>query len=490
MSAMKKIILGLLLAGTGLCPIAQSQTQENPPKEKLPFVVDYSRFRYSDSLLYIEFSASLERDKLSYIKDGDKYKGEFVVTAELIAQDSVVGRKAWKNVNAVDSLAEIAAGQRIYCMNNFVIPHRPHRIRLKIADVQNPAGASLVEWPVHLRRFHPDSLQISDVQIASLVERDTAQSVYTKNGFRVIPNPTALYGIGLPILYSYLEIYNLAPATSENGAKYQIEYKVLNSDGAVAKTFGVKERKKPGTSAVEVNNANVVTLISGTYFLQAEITDMETGATTKASHKFFVYREADYAEGGLKFQKKEEMQGTGSAGLDAMKYDGMNEKEITQEFEYARYIAEKQERDTYKKLNLNGKRNYIKEFWARRDQTPGTPENEYKRDYLSRVQYANQSLRGTFREGWRTDRGRVILIYGRADEIERFPFNNQNRSYEIWHYYQVQGGVDFIFVDKREMGDYELVHSTARGELYDAEWTRWIDPNASDSSTSSGSTTY
>ena len=104
------------------------------------------------------------------------------------------------------------------------------------------------------------------------------------------------------------------------------------------------------------------------------------------------------------------------------------------------------------------------------------------------MQHANQQYKGNFREGWRTDRGRVLLIYGRPDEIERFPFSNQNRSYEVWHFYQVQGGVDFIFVDKREMGDYELVHSTARGELYDPEWTRWIDPNSSGSDT--GSYTY
>ena len=102
------------------------------------------------------------------------------------------------------------------------------------------------------------------------------------------------------------------------------------------------------------------------------------------------------------------------------------------------------------------------------------------------MEYANQAFRGTFREGWRTDRGRVMLVYGKPDEVERFPFSSDNKAYEVWHYFSLQGGIDFIFVDRRDMGDYELVHSTARGELYDPDWVRWIDPSGG----SSYNTTY
>ncbi len=466
----------------------QAQSDSANANERLRFAVDCSRYRYSDSLMFVEFAASLDRSQLKYVADKAKFKGEFLVTADLLEQDSVINRKMWKNVNQVDSLAELGEGQRLFCLNSFVVPLKPHKIRLTLQDPHNPASASALEWPVKPRTFGPDSLLLSDIQISSNIERDTVQSAFSKNGFRVTPNPTGLYGIGVPILYTYMEVYNLAPARTEAGGKYRIEYRVLNSDGKLVKNMGVRERKKPGSSAVEVNAANVVTLLSGAYLLEVEVTDLETNKAAKANHKFFVYRQEDYAEGGEKFQKKEDVQNVGSAGTDAERYNNMTEKEINQEFEYVRYIATKEERDTYKKLNLDGKRNYIKEFWSRRDQTPGTPENEYKRGYLNRVEYANQHYRGTFRDGWRTDRGRVLLIYGHPDEPERFPFSNQNRSYEIWHYYQVQGGVDFVFVDKREMSDYELVHSTARGELYDTEWTRWIDPNRDASSTST--TTY
>ena len=85
--------------------------------------------------------------------------------------------------------------------------------------------------------------------------------------------------------------------------------------------------------------------------------------------------------------------------------------------------------------------------------------------------------RGTFVDGWKTDRGRILLVYSKPDEIERFPSSSDSREYHIWHYYSLQGGIYFIFADKRNMGDLELVHSNARGELYDPDWRRWITPD-------------
>ncbi|RLD14257.1 hypothetical protein DRI50_05700, partial [candidate division KSB1 bacterium] len=265
--------------------------------------------------------------------------------------------------------------------------------------------------------------------------------------------------------------------TGDSAGNYKISYKVLDADGNEAKTFPDQVRKKPGTSSVAINNLNVVTLVSGAYTLVVSVTDMDSKQTTEMSHKFFVYREADFADGGAAFQKVKVNQSQGSPGLDASRYDSMMEKELDLEFAYTGYIAQREERKTWKKLNLEGKREYIKEFWARRDPTPGTPANEFKSDYLGRVHLANTMYRGTFVDGWKTDRGRVLLVYGKPDEIERSPAGSDSKEYHVWHYYSIQGGIYFVFADKRNLGDLELVHSTARGELYDQDWKRWIRPD-------------
>jgi len=478
---MKKLIAFKWGAALMLVVILSSQINAQdqlPEKPRFQFNVDYNRFRYSDSLTYLEYSASLLRSILLYQPENDKYKGEFIVDARIFAKDSLVASKQWKNINQVDSLAEINDHQRLFVVNHFLLADGEYTMAVRIEDGHDAQANAEYKFPVQIRAYDGQELAISDLQLSTSIERDTSTSTLTKNGYRIIPNPTGLYGLNLPILYLYSEIYNFTPASSDSGARYQVVYKIYTADGQIVKQTDPKLRNKPGDSAVEVSGINVVSLISGAYRVELAVKDMETGAETNSWRKFFVYREADYAEGGAVFKRQEEMKGAGSPGTDADRYAVLSEKELDREFEYTRYINAKEQRDTYKKLNLEGKRKYIKEFWAEWDQTPGTPENEFKQDYLGRVEMANISYRGSFKEGWRTDRGRILLVYGRPDEIERFPFSNENRTYEVWHYFSQQGGIEFYFVDKRETGELELVHSTARGELYDTEWQRWIDPNS------------
>ncbi|MBN2413835.1 GWxTD domain-containing protein [candidate division KSB1 bacterium] len=444
---------------------------------KFNFSVDWNRFRYNDSLTYFEFTATLYRTLLKYVPEEDgSFSAKFLVDAELIDGDSVIAKKQWLNINKVDSLEQIDNNQRLYCANSFIIGPGEYQFKITISDPNAEDREAAGIFPVTITNFPENELLLSDLQFASSIQKDTSQSIFVKNGYRIMPNPMTLYGIGLPILYCYNEIYNLKTATTDSGAKYIVNYSILDKDGKLVKTLPVKERTKPGTSSVEVNGINVVTLISGPYFLLMEVEDKETGEKVNAQRKFFVYREGDFAEGGALYKSREEIAEEGSPGLDADRYDVMSEKEIDLEFEYATYISSSEERSTFKKLNLDGKRNFIKEFWAKRDQSAGTPANEYKQDYLGRVTLANRSYKGTFRSGWKSDRGRILLVYGKPDEIDRFPFSTENKPYEIWHYYSIQGGVVFIFVDRRDMGDMELVHSTARGELYDQDWTRWISP--------------
>ena len=76
--------------------------------------------------------------------------------------------------------------------------------------------------------------------------------------------------------------------------------------------------------------------------------------------------------------------------------------------------------------------------------------------------------------GWRSDQGRIYIMYGKPDDIERYPNSAAERPYEIWHYYKVEGGAQCYFVDRDNTGELRLVHSTIRTELQDYEWRRWL----------------
>jgi GWxTD domain-containing protein len=97
------------------------------------------------------------------------------------------------------------------------------------------------------------------------------------------------------------------------------------------------------------------------------------------------------------------------------------------------------------------------EFWAKRDPDPSTVENELMDEYYSRVEYADKNF-SNFGEGWRSDRGMVYIMFGRPENIDRYPFNANNKPYEIWYYYALNR--QFIFVDDTGFGDYRLHYPT------------------------------
>jgi GWxTD domain-containing protein len=91
------------------------------------------------------------------------------------------------------------------------------------------------------------------------------------------------------------------------------------------------------------------------------------------------------------------------------------------------YIITDEERKAFKKLENDDERErFIEEFWRRRDPDPDTDENEFKEEYYERIAYANEHFASGI-PGWKTDRGRMWIMYGKPDSRETHPMGG---SYE------------------------------------------------------------
>jgi GWxTD domain-containing protein len=136
------------------------------------------------------------------------------------------------------------------------------------------------------------------------------------------------------------------------------------------------------------------------------------------------------------------------------------------------YIISDQERSAFLQLSTNEEREqFIEAFWQRRDPTPDTVENEFKEEHYRRIAYANEHFAAGV-AGWRTDRGRIYIIWGPPDEIEAHPTGGlYNRPmdegggqtttypYEDWRYRHMDGIGDNIiieFVDSEGSGNYHM----------------------------------
>jgi GWxTD domain-containing protein len=85
------------------------------------------------------------------------------------------------------------------------------------------------------------------------------------------------------------------------------------------------------------------------------------------------------------------------------------------------WIITDEERAAFKQLSNDEERdNFIEAFWQRRDPTPDTEENEYKEEHYRRIAYANEHFAAGI-PGWKSDRGRIYIMYGPADEVDSHP---------------------------------------------------------------------
>jgi GWxTD domain-containing protein len=125
------------------------------------------------------------------------------------------------------------------------------------------------------------------------------------------------------------------------------------------------------------------------------------------------------------------------------------------------YIITDQERAAFKRLRTDEEReHFMEQFWLRRDPTPGTPRNEFKEEHYRRIAYANQHFAAAGIAGWKTDRGRIYIIYGPPDEIDAHPAGGAvTHPFQQWRYRRIDGiGANVIieFVDPTGTGDYRM----------------------------------
>jgi GWxTD domain-containing protein len=139
------------------------------------------------------------------------------------------------------------------------------------------------------------------------------------------------------------------------------------------------------------------------------------------------------------------------------------------------YVITDEEKKAFKKLATDDERErFIEEFWRRRDPDPDTDENEFKEEYYERIAYANENFASGI-PGWKTDRGRIWIMYGKPDGRETHPMggsydrpsyegggNTSTYPFETWFYRYIPGvgsGIEIEFVDPTGSGEYRIARN-------------------------------
>jgi GWxTD domain-containing protein len=331
------------------------------------------------------------------------------------------------------------------------------------AAVTDSASGRVVRSTLEVRAFG-GAPPASDLVLTGAI-RQAADSIVpgagelVLGGFVLAAQPDPVLTPSQSRLFYYVELYPSGPAEA------MVTARVRAADGREVIATRPESVKLEGYG-VATSGLDLAGLPEGAYQLELEVSLPDTT----------VRRDAPFRMGG--FQTEAAI--ARAVGRQAMDVFGrFTDEQLDSLYRPLVYIQEGPERGVYEGLSTEGKRNYLRQFWAKRDPTPGTPVNEAQEEYYALMNQANVQ----FREGgagdvpgWRTDRGRIYIRYGEPDEVLRRP-QSVTRPYEVWKYTRGRAR-KFVFVDETGLGHYALVYTDERREPSRPDWEQMLGPEA------------
>jgi len=338
----------------------------------------------------------------------------------------VAGDTYTRELRAPSYAATRQRGEDIADHLDFQLPPSKYRVEVAVTDlVAERTSATAV--PIEVPSAPPGLVWFSDLTLGT-IEPSAAQ------GASFVLNPSRRYGDNIVAFAASGEIFDRRPERTADST-YRLYYKVAGEGGEQVAAGDTTVAKQAGRTSFRLR-PRLATLGAGPYRLTVAMNvppkpgSKEKNTTIRRDKSFDV----DQSRATMGFAS-------------------------AQSVEVLRYIATKEENEEIGKLTQEeARKTYWDAFWRRRDPTPETPENEARDAFYQRVQYANQHF-ATGGPGWKTDMGRIYIVFGRPDEVVRNPFNFDRPPEEIWYYYRDRR--TFVFVDRDGFGRYDLVSTPA-----------------------------
>ncbi len=446
----------LLLAGL----LVPGNAQVITPASKFILNVDFARFMNDDTTGYVELYYLFYPGLVSVAQTGDGgYRGKIFLRISGTQKETGTAY-----VNELRSLpvvvsdtSQLLSSNTVVSLSGYVLPFGTYEFSVVATDSIVPGRSDSLSFTFPMTDV-AGATMISDLELCSRVQQAAGPGSFVKNTLEVVPNATLMFGISNhPVVFHYAELYNLT-----TDQPYVLRSTIFDASGEAVKSTS-RTRQYSVTNAVDVGTMNVSSLPSGRYMYELGVMADSVTEIARSRKMFFIYNP---------HIKTETVSG---ASLKASELAGMDYDELGEEFAAAAYLANGSEVDAFGKLTTtDARREWLAQFWASVEQGKGGREPILRTDYMRRVQASNTRYRTHGRSGWKSDRGRVFVLYGEPDEIERVPSAEDVKPYEIWYYYRIENGVQFIFVDRTGFGEYILVHSTKRGEMQDDAWSRLL----------------
>ncbi|UCC78938.1 MAG: GWxTD domain-containing protein [Candidatus Zixiibacteriota bacterium] len=421
---------------------------------------DYAVYKYDDASdkCYVEIFYNLLRNDLKFYPDSVGFSA--IMDFKLVLGDSVgnpLDSVSWKAGSRIVSLSVLEDSD--YLISDVFGDLFGPGSYIVTLSVTNDGNSGWNSFKLNVPSFSDSALAVSSIEWAYSIKPDSIGKLL-KNGYCVLPNASGRFHQDDNVVYLYAETYNIDTSPGSDSA-YNVTLEIYDSKGDLYKAISPVSYVKPGKSAVIATGFSIAAFEGGMYKMRLIAKDGDSEARTEKA--FSVIPSVEKTRLRLMQAVLNDYPGANNI---------QNEEQAKKFRDAIVYIAAANELKLYDSLNLRGKENFRKEFWEARDTNPATIVNEYQMEHYRRLKYAEEhfSRHAGIIPGWKSDQGRVYILYGEPTDIERNMSSIETRSWEKWWYHGIEGGVYFIFVDYEDTDSYELIHSNKQNEIKDENW--------------------
>lgn len=326
---------------------------------------------------------------------------------------------------------------------DFAVPPGKYHVGVAVTDSVSgrkfSSGADVEAWS--------EMPRASDLMLASRMRLATDSDSMPQLGERRWGNTLVTPSLQLKLTPARTKAFYLLEAYTEARDSGSMQVTVTDSAGTrLVASRPAAVALAPGGSVLK-GQLDLGGLPPGTYQMTVELT---TGSWKESRSESFVMGELEQAAEVAQGQQ-----------TDAAFFGAMSEADLDAAAAPLVYLTTSDSLRVWKSgLTVEGKRNFLTQFWAQRDPTPSTPKNELREQFYNLISVANRQYReggNIASPGWKTDRGRVFVKYGRpADMLDRPTPSGKSPPYQVWRY---ASGRDtyYIFADRSGFGAYKLI---------------------------------
>ncbi len=352
--------------------------------------------------------------------------------------------------------------QALTGIHRVVIPDGKYYFYLKITDEFDTGNTSAIYTTLDAG-FPGQLISFSDIELADTIFPGGNESIFGKNNYQVVPNVLNAFTVSNSSLFFYTEYYNAIRFLPDSQA--YIRY-FISTEG---RKSGPEELIKTKVSDKNfiVGALPVAGLLPGKYTLHISLISLKN--KTLASQK-------------IDFTMLSPLYPTLMAGQNELLVllQRYSTSQLLKSLEYMENLFFEKELYKYQLLKKSQDSvlmaDFINDFWNNR--YPANPLKAWNK-YLSLVEESNRLFSTQMREGYLTDRGRVYVQYGPPNQVVDASDPSIAYPYQIWQYYKLndnQSNQKFVFFNKTgALDEYELLHSTARGEPKNPNWKNVIN---------------